>query len=87
MIKLVPHRITLSQLLNQQIFPGKAIYVLMDQDPGKFGTFMKYIQGVFFNWDPLKVLNIRSHSKSHQKSSKCQNLLTSWHLELLGGSH
>ena len=54
MIKLVPHRITLSQLLNQQIFPGKAIYVLMDQDPGKFGTFMKYIQGVFFNWDPPK---------------------------------
>ena len=29
------------------------------------------IQGVFFNWCP-------------QKSSKCQNLLTGWHLEFLG---
>ena len=29
----------------------------------------------------LKVLSVRLHSKSHQKSSKCQNLLTGWHLE------
>ena len=34
------------------------------------------IQGVFFNWSSLKVLSVRLHSKSHQKSSKCQNLLT-----------
>ena len=34
---------------------------------------------------PLKVLSVRLHSKSHQKSSKCQDLLTGWHLELLGG--
>ena len=45
-----------------------------------------HIQGVFFNWFPVqKVLSIRLHSKSHQKSSKCQNLLTGWHfLELFG---
>jgi len=27
------------------------------------------------------LTGIRLHSKSHQKSSKCQNLLTGWHLE------
>ena len=39
----------------------------------------------FLTRPPLKVLSVRLHSKSHQKSSKCQNLLTGWHLELLGG--
>ena len=34
---------------------------------------------------PVKVLSVRLHSESHQKISKCQNLLTSWHLEILGG--
>ena len=34
------------------------------------------IQGVFLTGAPLKVLSVRLHSKSHQKSSKCQNLLT-----------
>ena len=43
------------------------------------------IQGVNLTRPPLKVLSVRLHSKSHQKSSKCQNLLTGWHLELLGG--
>ena len=41
---------------------------------------------VFSLVPPKKVLSIRLHSKSHQKSSKCQNLLTSWHLELFGGT-
>ena len=44
---------------------------------GHFENFK--IQGVFFNWCPLKVFSVRLHSKSHQKSSKCQNLLTGWH--------
>ena len=39
----------------------------------------------FFYYLPQKVLSVRLHSKSQQKSSKCQNLLTSWHLEFLGG--
>ena len=30
---------------------------------------------------PSKIfVSVRLHSKSHQKSSKCQNLLTGWHL-------
>ena len=29
-------------------------------------------------------MSVRLNSKSHQKSSKCQNLLTDWHLELFG---
>ena len=41
---------------------------------------------IFFTGTPLKVLSVRLHSKSHQKSSKCQNLLTGWHLEFLGGT-
>ena len=33
---------------------------------------------------PSKIfVSVRLHSKSHQKSSKCQNLLTGWHLETL----
>ena len=43
------------------------------------------VQGVFFNWDPLKVLSVRLHSKSHQKSSKCQNLLTEKKLVVFRG--
>ena len=39
----------------------------------------------FLTGPPIKVLSVRLHSKSYQKSSKCQNLLTGWHLELLGG--
>ena len=43
------------------------------------------IYRVFFLTGPTqKVLNIRLHSKSHQKSSKCQNLITDWHLEVFG---
>ena len=42
-----------------------------------------HIYRVFFLTGPTqKVQSIRLHSKSHQKSSKCQNLLTDWHLEL-----
>ena len=40
------------------------------------GIHIKGLQGVFLTGAPLKVLNVRLHSKSHQKSSKCQNLLT-----------
>ena len=40
---------------------------------------------IFSAGTPLKVLSVGLHSKSHQKSSKCQNLLTGWHLEFLGG--
>ena len=37
---------------------------------------------VVFLTGPSKIfLSIRLHSKSHQKSSKCLNLLTGWHLE------
>ena len=37
---------------------------------------------VHFLTGPSKIfLRVRLHSKSHQKSSKCQNLLTGWHLE------
>ena len=31
------------------------------------------------------IQGVRLHCKSHQKSFKCQDLLTGWHLELLGG--
>ena len=37
----------------------------------------------FLTGAPLKVLSTRLHKKSHQKSSKCQNLLTGW--QFLGG--
>ena len=46
---------------------------------------VKRVQSVFLIGATLKVLSVRLHSKSHQKSSKCQNLLTGWHLEFLGG--
>ena len=36
----------------------------------------------FLTTSAQKVLSIRLHSESHQKSSKCQNLLADWHLEL-----
>ena len=39
----------------------------------------------FFTGTPLKVLSVGLPSKSHQKSSKCQNFLTGWHIEFLGG--
>ena len=39
----------------------------------------------FLTGAPLKVLSVRLQSKSYQKSSKCQNLLTGWHLGFLGG--
>ena len=40
------------------------------------------IYRVFFELVPhIKALSVRLLSESHQKSSKCQNLLTSWHLE------
>ena len=35
---------------------------------------------------PQKVLSVRLQSKSHQKSSKCQNLFTSCHLDLFWGT-
>ena len=35
----------------------------------RWGTYR-----VFFIGPPLKVLIVRLHTKSHQKSSKCQNL-------------
>ena len=41
--------------------------------------------GFFFTGAPLKVLSVRLQSKSYQKSSKCQNLLTGWHVGFLGG--
>ena len=44
-----------------------------------------YTGCLFLTRTPITVLSIRLHSKSHQKSSKCQNLITGWHLELLGG--
>ena len=40
---------------------------------------------IFFTGTPLKVLSVGLHSKSHQKSSKCQNLLTEKNLWFLGG--
>ena len=40
----------------------------------------------FLNGTPLKFLSVRLHSKCHQKSSKCQNLLTGKNLWFLGGS-
>ena len=36
---------------------------------------------VFLTAPPLKVLSVRFHRNSHQKSSKCRNLLTGWHKE------
>ena len=41
---------------------------------------------IFLTGTPLKVLSVRLHSKSHQKSSKCQNFLTNKNLWFLGGS-
>ena len=41
---------------------------------------------VFLTGLLLKVLSVRLYSKSHQKSSKCQNLLTGCHLGFLGGN-
>ena len=37
-------------------------------------------RAVFFTGPPLKVLSVKLHSKSHQKSSKCQNFVRVWHL-------
>ena len=42
---------------------------------------LQNIQGAFLTVPTQKFLSVRLHSKSHQKSSKCQNLLTGWHLE------
>ena len=39
----------------------------------------------FLTGAPLKVLSVRFHSKFHQKSSMCQNLLTEKNLWFLGG--
>ena len=39
----------------------------------------------FLTGTPLKVPSGGLHSKTHQKRFKCQNLLTSWHLEFLRG--
>ena len=36
--------------------------------------------------NPEDKISVRLHCKSHQKSSKCQNLFTGWHLEFLGGT-
>ena len=43
-----------------------------------FITFSNFnqLQGVFLTGPTQKVLSVRLHSKSHQKSSKCQNLVT-----------
>ena len=38
-----------------------------------------HLQGVFLLVPPMKVLSVRLHSKSHQKSSKCRKLLTGRH--------
>ena len=51
-----------------------------------FGKVSMVQVGFFWLVPPQKVLSVRLHSKSHRKSSKCQNLLTSWHLELFGGT-
>ena len=40
----------------------------------------------FLTGAPLRVLSVRLQSKSYPKSSKCQNLLTGWHLGFLGGA-
>ena len=42
-------------------------------------------RGFFFTGTPLKVLCVRLHIKSHQKSSKCQNLLTEKKLVIFRG--
>ena len=44
-----------------------------------------YIHGVFLLVRPKKLLSVRLHSKSHQKSFKCRNLLTEKNLWFLGG--
>ena len=44
-----------------------------------------HVQGVFLTGAPLRVLSVSLQSKSYQKSSKCQNLLTGWHLGFFGG--
>ena len=41
----------------------------------KFALAVLY-RVIFLTGSAQKVLSIRLHSKSHQKSSKCQNLLT-----------
>ena len=44
-----------------------------------------WLYRVFFLTVPTqKFLCVRLHSKFSQKSSKCQNLLTDWHLEFFG---
>ena len=40
----------------------------------------------FLTGAPLKVLSVRLHSKTHQKSSQCQNLLTEKKLVILRGA-
>ena len=44
-----------------------------------------YYTGFFLTGAPLKVISVRLHSKSHQKSSKCQNLLTEKKLVIFRG--
>ena len=46
---------------------------------------MENYRAIFLTGTPLKVLSVRLHSKSHQKSSKCQNLLTEKKLEIFRG--
>ena len=45
-----------------------------------FRVFFQKYRVFFLTGAPLKVLSVRSHSKSHQKSSLCQNYLSGWHL-------
>ena len=42
--------------------------------------FVKNYRVFFLTGAPLKVQSVRLQSKSYQKSYKCQNLLTDWHL-------
>merc|ERR1712105_134807 len=84
-----PITLSLPPLLHSSSYYPSRSFAQLQQPAQKLSQrimrYAKKIQGVFFNSPPLKVLSVRLHSKSHQKSSKCQNLLTGWHLELLGG--
>ena len=71
-------------------FKGSWFHIQGSWPNGKSGGGIHLHLLLPLQWARDKVLSFqwllyRLDSKSHQKSSKCQNLLTGWHLELLGG--
>ena len=57
----------------------------IEQKSCYFQPNLNVLYRFFLTGAPLKVLSVRLHSISHQKSSKCQNLLTEKKLVIFRG--